>query len=151
MANSGQQRKSLIQKSSSDPFKRKCRSCNSAPPDCFSARSCPSALPQWFTPMDSPMPMSSALLVKNGSARPSPVAPARCYGLPTASPDASAGLRPWLPVCAARPVRRPVPAACPVEVMMARSWSPTLFRKAFDIKGNDDLRWVSLAYALQVF
>jgi hypothetical protein len=34
---------------------------------------------------------------------------------------------------------------------MARSWSPTLFRKAFHIKGNDDLRWVSLTYALQVF
>ena len=42
-------------------------------------------------------------------------------------------------------------AACPVEVMMARSWSPTSFRKAFHIKGNDDLRWVSLTYALQVF
>jgi hypothetical protein len=49
------------------------------------------------------------------------------------------------------PVRRPVPAAGSVEVMMARSWSPTLFRKAFHIKGNDDLRWVSLTYALQVF
>ena len=34
---------------------------------------------------------------------------------------------------------------------MARSWSPTLFRKAFHIKGNDDLFWVSLTYALQVF
>jgi len=31
-----------------------------------------------------------------------------------------------------------------IEVMMARSWSPTLFRKAFHIKGNDDLRWVGL-------
>jgi hypothetical protein len=49
------------------------------------------------------------------------------------------------------PVRRPVPAACPVEAMMARSWSPTLFRKAFHIKGNNDLRGVSLTYALQVF
>jgi len=33
---------------------------------------------------------------------------------------------------------------------MARSWPPTLFRKAFDIKGDDDLRWVSLTYAPQV-
>jgi hypothetical protein len=49
------------------------------------------------------------------------------------------------------PVRRPVPAACPVEMMMAPSWPPTLFRKAFHIKGNDDLRWVSLTYRLQVF
>ena len=39
----------------------------------------------------------------------------------------------------------------PVGVVMARSWSPTSFRKAFHIKGNDDLRWVSLTYALQVF
>jgi hypothetical protein len=39
------------------------------------------------------------------------------------------------------PVRRPVPAACPVEMMMAPSWPPTLFGKAFHIKGNDDLRW----------
>jgi hypothetical protein len=49
------------------------------------------------------------------------------------------------------PVRRPVPAACPVEMMMAPSLPPTLFRKAFHIKGNDDLRGVSLTYALQVF
>jgi hypothetical protein len=49
------------------------------------------------------------------------------------------------------PVRRPVAAACPVEMMMAPSWPPTLFRKAFHIKGNDDLRWVSLTYGLQVF
>jgi len=27
----------------------------------------------------------------------------------------------------------------------------TLFRKAFHIKRNDDLRWISLTYALQVF
>jgi hypothetical protein len=32
-----------------------------------------------------------------------------------------------------------------------RSWSTTLFRKAFHIKGNDDLRGVSLTNALQVF
>ena len=36
-----------------------------------------------------------------------------------------------------------------VVVMLARS--PTLFRKAFHIKGDDDLRWVTLTYALQVF
>ena len=35
--------------------------------------------------------------------------------------------------------------------MMARSRPPTLFGKAFHIKGNDDLSWVSLTYALQVF
>src|SRR5260221_9866125 len=33
----------------------------------------------------------------------------------------------------------------------AHRWSPTLFRKAFHIEGNDDLRWVSLTYGLQVF
>jgi hypothetical protein len=33
----------------------------------------------------------------------------------------------------------------------ARWWSPTLFRKAFYIKGDDDLRRVSFAYAFQVF
>jgi hypothetical protein len=27
----------------------------------------------------------------------------------------------------------------PVDVMLALSWSPTLFRKAFHIKGDDDL------------
>jgi hypothetical protein len=46
---------------------------------------------------------------------------------------------------------RPLSGACPVEVMMARSWLPSLFRKAFHIKGNDDLRWVSPTYGLQVF
>ena len=81
--------------------------------------------------MDSPVPMPSALLVKNGSARPLPCSPGPLYGLPTAS--------------------SPVPAACPVEAMMARSWSPILFRKAFYIKCNDDLRWVSLTYGFQVF
>ena len=35
-------------------------------------------------------------------------------------------------------------ARCPAS-------NPTLFRKAFHIKGNDDLRWVSLTYTLQVF
>jgi len=49
------------------------------------------------------------------------------------------------------PLPSPAPAACPVEVTMARSRSRTLFRKAFHIEGNDDLRWVSLTYALQVF
>jgi len=44
------------------------------------------------------------------------------------------------------PVRHPAPAACPVEMT-----TRTLFRKAFHIEGNDDLRWVSLTYALQVF
>jgi len=39
----------------------------------------------------------------------------------------------------------------PVEVVMARPWSPTSFRKAFHVKGNDDLRWVSVTNALQVF
>jgi hypothetical protein len=34
---------------------------------------------------------------------------------------------------------------CPVEMMMVRSWSAILFRNAFHIKGNDDLRRVSLA------
>ena len=29
--------------------------------------------------------------------------------------------------------------------------NPTFFRKAFHVKGNDDLRWVSLTYTLQVF
>jgi hypothetical protein len=42
------------------------------------------------------------------------------------------------------------PAACPVEVMMAPLSPPTLFRQAFRIRGNDDLRWVSLTYGLQV-
>ena len=43
------------------------------------------------------------------------------------------------------------PAACPVEVVMAPLWPPTLFRQAFHIKGNADLRWVSLTYGAQVF
>ena len=38
-----------------------------------------------------------------------------------------------------------------VDVMITRSWSPTLFRKAFHIEGNDNLLGVSLTYALQVF
>ena len=75
---------------------------NSAPPDCFSARSCPLCTSTMVRAMDSPMPMPSALLVKNGSARPSPVAPARCYGLPTASPPTPVPACAVAPVCAAR-------------------------------------------------
>ena len=36
-------------------------------------------------------------------------------------------------------------------VTMTRSRSPTLFRKAFHIKGNDELRWVTQTHAFQVF
>jgi len=67
----------------------------------------------------------------------------RTFNLPDPrSRPASFDVRPEEEVGAAK--RRPVPS-------MMRSWSPTLFRKAFHIKGNDDLRWVSLTYALQVF
>jgi hypothetical protein len=48
------------------------------------------------------MPMPSALLVKNGSARPSPVAQARRQGLPAASPPMPVSACALAPVCAAR-------------------------------------------------
>jgi hypothetical protein len=37
--------------------------------------------------------------------------------------------------------------------MCSIAWQvePTLFRKAFHIVGDDDVRWVGLAYAFQVF
>lgn len=36
-------------------------------------------------------------------------------------------------------------------VTITRSRSPTLFRKAFHIKGNDKLRWVTQTHGFQVF
>jgi hypothetical protein len=151
MADSGQQRKSLIQKSSSDPFKRK-----SDPEQCAAGLFFRPQLPlvHFHNGSRDGQPHAHAF----GLAGEKRFGPALAcspgallrppYGL---APNACPGLRRGSRVRRPPPVRRPVPAACSVEVMMARSWSPTLFRKAFHVKGNDDLRWVSLTYALQVF
>ena len=44
-------------------------------------------------------------------------------------------------------IRYAMAAACPAMVTR----SPTLFRKAFHVIGNDELRWVSRTYAFQSF
>ena len=43
------------------------------------------------------------------------------------------------------------PPSFPSRETMVHSWPSTLFRKAFNIKRNDDLSWVGLTQAFQVF